>query len=346
MTEQYFPSVSIIIPTYNSARTLPECLASIGRQNYPFDRVELIVADAESDDNTGAIIESFALDNATIPVTKIVNRLKTGEAGKAAAIKQARHDIIALIDSDNILEGDDWLRIMVEPFADPEVVGSEPLNYTHRRSDSMITRYCALIGANDPLCVYLGNYDRFSFLTGTWTGLSIKSEDRTGHIDVRLGREAIPTIGANGFLVRRARLEEIGVSDYFFDIDMVYELTKRGHNRFAKVKTGIIHVFAGNVIAFYRKQKRRVNDYYYYQGLAMRTYPWRSASKKKIAMFTIRSILIIPMLTDAAKGYRKLRDPAWFFHPLACLITVGVYAAGTIQGKLRPKPASRIGWRQ
>ncbi len=50
--------------------------------------------------------------------TKNIKTLKTGEAGKAVGMKQARGEIIALIDSDNILPSRDWLSFMVEPFHD------------------------------------------------------------------------------------------------------------------------------------------------------------------------------------------------------------------------------------
>jgi len=47
------------------------------------------------------------------------NPLKTGEAGKAAGVKHAGGEIIALIDSDNILPERDWLVRMAALFYDP-----------------------------------------------------------------------------------------------------------------------------------------------------------------------------------------------------------------------------------
>ncbi len=41
-----------------------------------------------------------------------IDILKTGEAGKAAGVKHARNEIIALIDPDNILPSRDWLSRM------------------------------------------------------------------------------------------------------------------------------------------------------------------------------------------------------------------------------------------
>ncbi|MDO8727297.1 MAG: glycosyltransferase, partial [Candidatus Methanoperedens sp.] len=88
------PSISIIIPTYNSDKTLSSCLDSIKTQDYRGD-IEIIIADGCSTDNTLEIAQKYT--------DKIYpNPLKTGESGKAAGVKHAKNEIIALIDSDNI----------------------------------------------------------------------------------------------------------------------------------------------------------------------------------------------------------------------------------------------------
>ncbi|MDA1088671.1 MAG: hypothetical protein O2901_16875, partial [Verrucomicrobia bacterium] len=61
------------------------------------------------------------------------------------------------------------------PFDDPEIVAAEPLFYTRRDTDPALTRYFAMLGMNDPLCLFLGNYDRFSLVTGKWTELGIRA---------------------------------------------------------------------------------------------------------------------------------------------------------------------------
>jgi len=65
-------SVSIIIPTLNSTRTLGLCLKSITSQNYPEELVEIIVADGGSTDQTKEISQAYF-------VKLVDNPLKTGE---------------------------------------------------------------------------------------------------------------------------------------------------------------------------------------------------------------------------------------------------------------------------
>ena len=363
-------TISIIIPTLNSARTLRDCLDSIAIQDYPKDKIEIIIADGGSTDDTINIINSFNLTDILV----VPNPLKTGEAGKAAALKRANNDILAFIDSDNILPDEEWLERMVEPFSDHEIVASEPIEYTYRANDSYITRYCALLGMNDPLCLFLGNYDRYCTLTGKWTEMPHKEVDKGNYLKVELNKMHLPTIGANGFLIRRSALHstftpspqlsvqgeqhtsnlqpitsDILTPDYLFDIDVIYELLDSKSIkfvRFAKVKTGIIHIFSGDMKTFARKQRRRVRDYLYYNKLDIRKYPWKGASKAKLAKFILYSLTAIPLLIQSLKGYMKKSDKAWFIHPIACWLTLWEYGYGRIRGIFGVMELKREGWRQ
>lgn len=333
------PFVSIVIPTLNSAATLVSCLDSIYSQGYPRDRFEVIIADGGSSDNTLAIAAERGC--------RIVdNPLKTGEAGKARGVAEATGDIVAFIDSDNILEGSGWLGVMTVPFADPEIAGCEPLDFTYRRQDPALTRYCALLGMNDPLCYFLGNYDRMSYLSGKWTGLPVKTKERDGYLEVELESGSIPTIGANGFLVRRNLLEELCIGDYLFDIDIVPGLVERGHSRFAKVKIGIVHIYGRGLGTFARKQMRRIRDWSYFRSMGERSYPWHRQGRSGMVKFVVYCVLVVPLVSQAFKGWSRKPDWAWALHPPACMITVCVYAYGFLEGLARPRQQERSRWKQ
>ena len=332
------PSVSIVIPTLNAERTLPGCLESIERQEYG-GSVEVVVADGGSTDDTLSVAEAHGC-------VVVDNFRKTGEAGKAAGVRAASGEIIALVDSDNILTGDDWLERMTAPFSDSRIAGSEPLEYEHRRADPALTRYCALMGMNDPLCYFLGNYDRMCTLSGRWTGLEVEVADRGDYLEVRLESGALPTMGANGFMVRRSLLESLEIGDYLFDIDVIHELVVRGHDRFAKVKTGIVHLYGQGLATFARKQLRRTRDFHYYRSLGMRSYPWSNVKKSGLVKFIVFCLLVFPLILQSIKGYLLRQDPAWALHVPACLITLAVYGWGFLEGFVRPREQERSRWGQ
>lgn len=322
------PSISIVVPTYDSERTLTQCLESIVKQDYPRDKVEIIIVDGGSKDKTLDVARKYK-------VNRILNNpLRTGEAGKAVGVKAARNEIIALIDSDNILDSKDWLSKMVNPFKDSKIVGSEPLYYTYRVQDSLIVRYCALIGANDPLCIYLGNFDRYCYFKKTWTEIPIRTVDRGDYLQIELGKNKVPTVGANGFLVRSEALTKVKYTPYLFDVDLVFQLVERGQNMFAKVKNGVIHLFADDVRGFIKKTYRRIRDYLQYEERGARKYPWMKINKIQLMSFIISTLLIAPLLRDSIKGYKEIPDRAWLFHPVACWLTLIVYGTSSIFHKL------------
>lgn len=341
------PSISIIIPTFNSAKTLAQCLESIFSQEYSREKLEVIIADAGSGDNTPNIVKQFVAKGG-IRVVTCENPLKTGEAGKAVGLRRAQNEIAAFIDSDNILPDSQWLNHMVAPFSDPEIIAAEPLEYTYRPADGFITRYCALIGMNDPLCLFLGNYDRYSRLTGKWTQVPHEEEDRGGFLKVRLFKDFLPTIGANGFLIRKQALEKCCIGNYLFDIDIISELLESGDEgiRFAKVKAGIVHIFSGNLASFVMKQRRRVRDYLYFQKLKARKFPWKKVSKLKLFKFVLYCLLIAPLAVQGMRGYFRKPDRAWFFHPLACWITLWEYGWAGLSAIFGAKELDRAGWGQ
>jgi len=332
------PSISIIIPTYNSSKTLPLCLESIAAQDYPKDKIEIIIADGGSTDSTLEIAGKYTDSIYSNPLT-------TGEAGKAAGVKHSKGEIIALIDSDNILPSRDWCFRMTEPFQDKEITGTEPLYYTYREEDGYITRYCALLGMNDPICLFLGIYDRMCMITNKWTEAPVVVEDKGNYLKIELNEKKLPTMGANGFLVRRDALTECSMGDYLFDIDIVYELITLKKNRFAKVKVGIVHIFAEDVFTFIKKQRRRIRDYSYYKEQKLRKYPWGRLEKLKLFKFIVYTVAVLPLVFQLLRGYEKKQDRAWWFHVPACWITMGVYTVGTIANVLETKPEDRKKWK-
>jgi glycosyltransferase involved in cell wall biosynthesis len=332
--------VSVVIPTFNSQRYLDECLRSLREQDYPSDRVEIVIADAGSTDRTLAIARDHGVERI------VDNPLQTGEAGKAAGLRAASGDLIALVDSDNVVVGSDWLTRMVSPFADPDVMGAEPRCWHYRREDHYINRWHALTGVADPLTLYIGNYCRESLVTGTWTGYPHRSERRDGWEKVTLDPRWVPVLGANGFVVRAAVLRELQIGDYLFDLDAVHEAVQRGHRVVALVDAPVRHYFCDGLAGFRRKTRRRGTDFLFFRSRGQRSYPWGGRQRRGIVDFIVSTVLVVPIVLDAVRGWRRKPDPAWAFHPLAAWLTLGIYAVAVVRGRIRPRAMSREGWRQ
>ena len=202
--------------------------------------------------------------------------------------------------------------------------------------------------------MFLGNYDRVNLLTGKWTEVEHDEEDMGGYLLLGLDKRGVPTIGANGTVFRTGFLKGRVKGDYLFDIDIIAsEIKEKGSVKFIKVKNGIIHTFCGSDIGkFARKQRRRVKDYLFHLNKkGGREFGWGEmdlGGKKSGGMvrFVLYTLLVVPVVGQAIVGFLKKADFAWFFHPVACWITLLEYGWGRIGGYFKTAELSREGWGQ
>lgn len=326
----------MVIATLNAGRYLDSCLESIREQDYPPDLIEIILADAGSSDGTLAIAAKHRVDR-VLPNPRV-----TGEAGKAVAIAAATGDLILSVDADNYLIGRDWLTKMVNPMIeDASIFASEPVRWYVNPRDPPINRYFALTGVADPVSLFVGNYSHHCYLTGAWTECNVGLEQRNGYVVATLDPNDVPTLGANGFLVRKELLLSRLDKDYHFDIDAVAEIVRGGHRRLAKVDAEIGHHFVRNLRNYARKTRRRAQDYLYWR--EQRTYTW-TAKRGRLMRFVVYSVLVVPLLTQSIRGYRRMRDRAWFYHLPICWLTLAIYALTWATGWIIRRPHSREGW--
>jgi len=108
------PKVSVVVASYNGARTLKTCLDSLGGLNYP--DYEVILVDDGSTDDTGQIAQLY----------QEVRYLRQNNLGLSAArnagIAAATGEIVAFTDSDCRAD-EDWLYYLVNDLLESEFVG-------------------------------------------------------------------------------------------------------------------------------------------------------------------------------------------------------------------------------
>ena len=336
--------LSLITPTYNSEKVIGLCLEAMCLQDYPKKDFEVIIADAGSKDRTLEVVNSYK-DRLDIKIYP--NPLQTGEAGKTVGVDNAKGDIVGLIDSDNIMQDKCYISKMMKPFENAvDIMGTEPLYFGYRKQDKPLTRYFALSGINDPLCLFVGNYDKYSYITGKWTGMKLDVKEDKDSITIVLDEKTIPTIGANGTFLRKDLIKKTRYSPYMFDIDVVYEIIKTGVNKFVKVKTDIVHIYSPDFSSFVKKQSRRISDFMFFDKEKQRSYPWANFPVNGTILFTLYCITIVPLFWQAIKGFIRKPDWVWIFHPIVCWLTLFIYGFTFISSKITGKTAikDRVKW--
>jgi cellulose synthase/poly-beta-1,6-N-acetylglucosamine synthase-like glycosyltransferase len=113
----YAPTVTVLIAAYNEAEYIGATVQNKLDQNYPKEKLQIIVVSDESSDGTDDIVRQFA--------DRGVQLLRLeGREGKAAALNEAvRHavgEVIVFSDANSLFDPD-AIRLMVENFADDDV---------------------------------------------------------------------------------------------------------------------------------------------------------------------------------------------------------------------------------
>ena len=92
------PNVSVIIPAFNAANTLPLCIKSLLKQTYPATKAEIIVVNDGSTDNTSTFLSSFPLPEGF----KVIHHSKNRglAAARNTGIKISKGSLIILLDAD------------------------------------------------------------------------------------------------------------------------------------------------------------------------------------------------------------------------------------------------------
>jgi glycosyltransferase involved in cell wall biosynthesis len=98
------PKISVVVPSYNYARYLPDAIRSVWEQDYK--NIELVIVDDCSTDNSRDVLESLK-SQSPIPMTVLYNHENMG-ANKTQnrAVRTATGEFIALLAADDLLAPD------------------------------------------------------------------------------------------------------------------------------------------------------------------------------------------------------------------------------------------------
>ena len=107
--------VTLITATYNSQKYLEDCIQSVVRQTY--HDIEYIIVDGKSGDGTLAIIKKYENN-----IAKWISETDRGMYDTInKGMEMATGDIIGILNSDDMLDGDDVIETIVKAFEEKNV---------------------------------------------------------------------------------------------------------------------------------------------------------------------------------------------------------------------------------
>jgi len=123
LNSEIFP-VSIVIPAYNEEPSIGLTLKSLLAMNYPKDKLEIIVVDDGSKDNTYKVAKKF--ESSSWPKVRVFTKPNGGKGSAVnLGIRKSMGKIVATMDADSIVTPDALRRIVMH-FNKKEVMAVTP----------------------------------------------------------------------------------------------------------------------------------------------------------------------------------------------------------------------------
>lgn len=109
------PTVTVVVPAYNAAATIEDCVRSLLALRYPRERLELLVVDNGSGDRTVGALRPYGQW-----ITVLHEPRRGPAAARNAGVRRAASEVIAFTDADCVVDPG-WLLPLVAALEEPAV---------------------------------------------------------------------------------------------------------------------------------------------------------------------------------------------------------------------------------
>jgi len=121
-----FPLTSIVIPAYNEEESIADTLNSVINMEYPKDKLQILVINDGSTDNTKKITEEYINSHPLYNIKLITQKNKGKGAALNAGLKETKGEFFVCLDADSEPRKD-TLKILLPYFDAPDIATVLPL---------------------------------------------------------------------------------------------------------------------------------------------------------------------------------------------------------------------------
>ena len=320
----HLPRVSFIMPTLNAEALLDNVLASIARQTYPRDQMEIILADAHSKDGTRAIANKYG-------ALVLDDDGKNMEEGKRLALRHATGDYIVFVDADNEITHPDYIELAVKALtANPQALGVESYYLPSPKMTSFCAYITALLHISDPIAWLMSANPKL-----------VARDGETERWTLSENSFAYP-LGANGFVFRRADLESVKAGEKFQDTHVALFLMKNGKREWLRIRgRGVHHYYIQTLWKFVQKRRRATVHFLRVQE-EMPVNWMKEKPPVPLWLAAVYCVTFFGPVFHTLRGILRDGDARWLWHLPACLGSVLGNAWGVLTYKQRGKDKKLI----
>ncbi|MBS3819476.1 glycosyltransferase family 2 protein [bacterium] len=154
------PPVSILVPAHNEEQVIERTLESLCRMDYPSEKIEIVVVNDGSTDQTPQIVREFRRKDSRVKLYSIPEE----EAGKGKphalnkGLTQVKHEYIAVYDADNTPEPDSLRYLVLNLMDDPGLASAFGKFRTRNQKRNLLTRFINLETLSFQFMIQAGRY--------------------------------------------------------------------------------------------------------------------------------------------------------------------------------------------
>jgi len=168
--DEELPAISFLVPCHNEEKVIAHTIQALQSLEYPADKMEFLIINDGSKDNTLGIIQSLTGDPRVRPIDVAAPHAAKGKANALNyALQFARHRMIAIYDADNMPEPGAVRALASYLVQHPEYSAAVGMYRAWNRHRSVLTRFLNIEGIGFQWILQAGRclLMHLTFLPGT-----------------------------------------------------------------------------------------------------------------------------------------------------------------------------------
>ncbi|MEK7169197.1 MAG: glycosyltransferase family 2 protein [Patescibacteria group bacterium] len=317
------PSISVIIPAYNEENNLTKLFRSLNRQKYPKNKIEYIVVNDNSDDNTSLISKKFGAKVYQVNTNDI-------ELNKGIGLSKAKHNYVYFLDADMEVVDNLFFKKLAIPFLEnKDLLGSFTREFSMNPKTKKVTNSLLRFISYDPL----QRDPLYEFISTSIEQTIVKK--KISYYLCKFIPSHVPPVGRILYKKSALMSTEIKNNKSFIDMESVEIMTRKYDGYFAYVPNARIrHYHANSLSSLIKKRLRNLNNDYL-PNLENKYFLWFDPKNKKdvlkIFFWVIYANLFIPELIKGIFKSIYNKDLAFMWHPVVSIVTTDAIIYGFLK---------------
>jgi len=317
---------SICTCTYNGERVIGEYFSGIFSQDFPLGKVEIIIMDGGSSDETLKIVKKWK--EKYPEVIKLFHNVKQYSIGKGfgmdQATRKAKGKYIVHLDQDNILIQRNWLNRIISILENNSKISGVQSLLAVMETASNLDKYINDLGIETP---FAAEYSlNAQVVLNPWKFNYLPDEKIYTY---EVNKKNFYYAGDNGFIIRREEFFRFG--GYTQDIDNFWRMAQSKEKvliaipeeikLYHKTSTSLTHMLKKRI--YYMRQ-------YLIENFSERDFYWINLKKNNFAQnfrfvkLVLRNLIIFPELIKSIEMAIRKKKLYWLMHPfILWIMTLG-----------------------